>query len=123
MKFFFGENLNWKQVRNSFFGIDTSFRKTDKTNFVVADDNTKEITRLVNVEFAYTIHDASISTSSKTEIEQNEFAGPVSGIMRFITPKDGELSTYFDMIEENANGINNSSLKQLLNNHHTEARR
>ena len=123
MKFYFGENLNWKQVRNSYVGIDTSFWKTAKTNFVVADDNTKEKTRLVIVEFAYTIHDASISTSSKTEIEQNEFAGPVSRNMRFLTLKDGDVSTYFDMTDENANGINISSLKQILYNHHTEARR
>ena len=43
--------------------------------------------------------------------------------MRLVTQKDGDLSTYFDIIDENKNGINNSSLKQILINNHTEANR
>ena len=43
--------------------------------------------------------------------------------MRLVTEKDGDLFTYFDIIDESENGINNSSLKQILINDHTEANR
>ena len=43
--------------------------------------------------------------------------------MRLVTQKDGDLSTYFDIIDENEDGINNSSLKQILIDNHTEANR
>ena len=43
--------------------------------------------------------------------------------MKLVTQKDGDLSTYFDIIDENENGINDSSLKQILINNHTEANR
>ena len=43
--------------------------------------------------------------------------------MRLVTQKDVDLSTYFDIIDGNENGINDSSLKQILNNNHTEANR
>ena len=43
--------------------------------------------------------------------------------MRLITQKYGELSTYFEIIDESENGINDSSLKQTLINDHTEANR
>ena len=78
-----------------------------------------EAIRLVNNAFAYTHHDARISTSSGVEIEQNKYVGPISTIMRLITQKDGELSTYFILIDETEDGINNSSLKQVLINNHT----
>ena len=39
--------------------------------------------------------------------------------MRLITQKNGDLSTYFDIIEENEGRIDNSSLKQILINDHT----
>ena len=43
--------------------------------------------------------------------------------MRLVTQKDGDLSTYFDIIDESENGINNSSIKQILINYLTEANR
>ena len=82
-----------------------------------------DIIRLVNNAFAYTIHDARISTSAGVEIEQNKYVGPISTIMRLVTQKGGDLSTNFDIIDESENGINNSSLKQILINNHTEANR
>ena len=41
--------------------------------------------------------------------------------MRLVTQKDGVLSTYFDTIDESENEINNSSLKKILIDNHTEA--
>ena len=75
-----------------------------------------DVIRLVNNAFAYTIHYARISTSSGVEIEQNKFVGPVSTIMRLVTQKDGDLTTCFDITDENETGIDNSSLKQILIN-------
>ena len=43
--------------------------------------------------------------------------------MRLVTQKDGDLSTYFDIINESEHGINDSSLKQIRMNNHTEANR
>ena len=40
--------------------------------------------------------------------------------MRLITQKDGDSSTYFDIIDESENGIIISSLKQILFNNHTD---
>ena len=39
--------------------------------------------------------------------------------MRLITQKDGDLSSYFDKIDETEAGINNSTLKHMLNDSHT----
>ena len=79
--------------------------------------------RLVNNAFAYTIHDARISTSAGVEIEQIKYVGPISTVMRLVTQKDGDLSTFFDIIDESEDGINNSSLKKILIDNHTEAKR
>ena len=43
--------------------------------------------------------------------------------MRLVTEKYGDLSTYFDMFDESEDGINNSSLKHILIDNHTEANR
>ena len=79
--------------------------------------------RLVNNAFAYTIHDARISTSAGVEIEQIKYVGPISTVMRLVTQKDGDLSTFFDIIDESEDGINISSLKKILIDNHTEAKR
>ena len=40
--------------------------------------------------------------------------------MSLITQKDGDLSTYFDIINESANGIDDFSIEQILINNHTD---
>ena len=69
---------------------------------------------------AYTIHDARISASAGVEIGQKN-VGLNSTIMRLVTEKYGDLSTYFDVIDESENGNKNSSIKQILIDNHTEA--
>ena len=64
-------------------------RKTDETIFFVAVVNTNEVFRFVDYAFAYTLHDARISTSSGRKTEQNKSVGPVSTIMSFLTHRDG----------------------------------
>ena len=121
-KFYFGENHNFIQVGNVYLEFDIRIRRDDGNAFTtVAPGN--DIIRLVNNAFAYIIHDARISTSAGVEIEQNKFVGPISTIMRLVTHKDADLSTYFDIIDESEDKINNSSLKQIHINNHTEANR
>ena len=79
--------------------------------------------RLVNNAFAYTIHDARISSSAAVEIKQKKYVGPISTIMRWVTQKDGDLSTFFDIIDESEDEINSWSLKKILFDNHTEANR
>ena len=73
----------------------------------VNDGDPNDIIGLVNNAFAYTLHDARISTSAGVVIEQNKYVGAISTFMRLVTQKDGDLSTYFDIIDESENGINN----------------
>ena len=82
-------------------------------------ENTDNI-RLVNNAFAYIFQEARISTSSGTEIEHNKNLGNVSTIMRLLTQKDGDLSSYFDKIDETEAEINNTTLKKMLVNSHTD---
>ena len=122
IKFYFGENHNFIQVGNGYLEFDIRIRRDDGNAFTIIVPR-NDIIRLVNNGFAYTIHDARISTSAGVEIEQNKQVGPKSTIMRLITPKGGDLSTYFDIINESENVINDSPLKQILINNHTEANR
>ena len=124
IKFYFGENHNFIQVGNGCLDFDIRVRRGGGLFRVpVNDGDPNDITRLVNNVFDYTIHDARISTTAGVEIEQNKYVGPVSTIMRLVRQKDGDLSTYFDTIDESEGGINNSSLKKLLINNLTEANR
>ena len=74
---------------------------------------------MVNNAFAYIFQEGRISTSAGTEIEHNKNLGNVSTIMRLLTEKDGDLSTYFDKIDEAEGSIDGSTLKKLLINNHT----
>ena len=121
-KFYFGENHIFIQVGNVYLEFDIRIRRDDGNAYtIVAPGN--DVIRLVNNAFAYTIHDARISSSAGVEIEQNKYVGPIFTKMRLVTQKDGDLSTYFDIINESENGINDSSIKQILINNHTEANR
>ena len=116
IKFYFVENHNFIQVGNGYLEFDIRIRLDNDSNFV--DGN---VIRLVNNAFAYTMRGARISTSAGVEIEQNKYVGPISTIMRLVTQQDGDLSTYFDIIDESENQIDNSSLKKILINNHTDA--
>ena len=109
IKFYFGENLNYIQKGNAYLEIDKEVKIADRTNFTNADE-----IRLVNNVLAYIFKEGRLSTSAGKEIEHNKHLGPVSTIMRLLTQKDGDLSSYFDKIDEREDGITNSSLKHLL---------
>ena len=123
IKFFSGDNHNFVQVGDGYLEFDIKIRKADNSNFtIVAHGN--DVIRLINDAFAYIFHDARISISSGVENEQNKYVGPISTIMlRLVTRKDGDLSTYYDTIDESEDGINGSSLKQILIKYHTDDNR
>ena len=125
IKFYFGENHNFIHIGNGCLEFDIRVRRVNGNPFSVAvnDLDPKDLIRLVNIAFVYTIHDARISTSAGVEIEQNKYVGAFSTIMRLVTQKDGDLSAYFDITDEGENEINNSPLKKILINNHTEANR
>ena len=112
--FYFGENLNYIQIGNSYLEVDMEVRKTDGANFSNADQ-----IRLVNNGLAYIFQEGRLSTSAGTEIEHNKNLGNVSTIMRLLTQKDGDFSSYFDRIDETQGGITNSTLKHMVINSHT----
>ena len=122
IQFFLAEIFDYIQVSNGHLEFEMEIRKADKTFFIKADDNTKEVFTFVNNAFTFTNHDARISTSAGTEIEQNKLLGPLSRILTLITQKK-RMTTYSDKIDENEDGINSSSVKQRVINKHTETNR
>ena len=113
IKFYFGGSLNSIQIGKFYLENDIELKKTDRTNFTNADE-----IRLVNNGLAYVFKEGSLSTIAGTEIEHNKHLGSVSTIMRLWTQNDGDLSSYFDEINEREDGITDSSLKHLLIDSH-----
>ena len=107
IKFFFGENHNCFQVDDGYLEFDIIVGRFDGNPLTVTAPG-NDIIRLVNNAIAYTIHEARISSSSGSEIEENKYCGPISTIMRLVTEKGGDLSTSFDKIDESEIGINDS---------------
>ena len=68
IKFYFGENHNFIQVGNGNLEFDMKIRKDNNDNFSITAPG-HDVIRSVNKVFAYTIHDARISTPSGVEIE------------------------------------------------------
>ena len=116
IKFYFGENLNYIQIGNAYLEIDIEIKKNDPGVALEDVDNI----RLVNNAFAYIFQEGRISTSAGSEIEHNKNLGIVSTIMRVLTQKDGDLSSYFDKINEAEAGIADSTLKKMLINSHDD---
>ena len=90
VEFIFGENSNYHQIGNAYLEFDITVRN-DAGNFTNA-----SVIRLVNNAFAFCFKEASLTTTGGMDIEINKYVGPVSTIMRMITSKDGDLSSYFD---------------------------
>ena len=71
----------------------------------------------------HTFKAALLETTAGADLEHNKYVGQFSTIMRALTSKDGDLLSHFDKIDETQDGINNSSLKHILINNHTEVNR
>ena len=107
----FGENNNYHQIGNAYLEFDITVRNT-AGNFTNA-----SVIRLVNNAFAYCLKEATLTTTGGMEIEHNKYVGPVGTIMRLLTSKDGDLSSYFDKNGESVLD-NDNLLKQILINNH-----
>ena len=122
--FIFGKNNNYHQVGNSYRGFDITVREANGNNFNFTNDPaTNEVIRMVNNAFAYCFKEGTLSTTGGMEIERVKVLGQISTFMRVLTSKDGDLLSHFDNIDETQNGSNNTSLKQMLIDNHTEANR
>ena len=75
---------------------------------------------MVNNAFAYCFEEATLSTTGGMDLEVNKYVGPVSTIMRLLTSKDGDLSSYFDKNGESVLDNKNTLKRILINNHHEE---
>ena len=85
----FGENNNYPQAGNSHLGSDITVCKADGNNFEFTNDPAiNEVIRLVNKAFVYCIKEANQATTGGKEIEQVNFLGQVSTIMRALTSKN-----------------------------------
>ena len=73
---------------------------------------------MVNNALAYVFQEGRLSTSAGTEVEHNKNLGNVSTIMRLLTQKDGDLSSYFDKIDERVASIGDTTLKKMLIDSH-----
>ena len=114
VEFILGENNNYHQIGNSYLEFDITVRNT-AGNFTNA-----SVIRLVNNAFAYCFKEASLATTGGMDIETNKYVGPVSTIMRMITSKDDDLSSYFDKNGESVLDNDNPLKKILINNHPQE---
>ena len=122
--FIFGENINYHRPGNSQLGFDITVREADGNNFnFTIDPATNEVLRLVNNAFAYYFKEATPATTGGMEIEQVNFLGQLTTIMRDLTSEDGDLLSRFDNIDETEKRGNKSSLKRMPINSHTEANR
>ena len=114
VEFIIGENNNYHQISNAYLEFDIAVRNT-AGNFTNA-----SAIRLVNNTFAYCFKEASINTTGGMDIEVIKYVGPVSTIMRLLTSKDGDLSSYIDKNGEAVIDDNKPLKRILINNHAVE---
>ena len=115
VEFIFGENNNYHQIGNAYLEFDITVRNT------VGDFTNASVLRLVNNAFAYCFTQAPLATTGGLDIEDIKYVGPVSTIMRLITSKDSDLSSYFDKNGESVLNDTNPLKRILINNHAAEA--
>ena len=114
VEFIFGENNNYHQIGNAYLEFDLTVRNT-AGNFTDA-----SAIRLLNNAFAYCFTQATVSTTGGMDLEDIKYVGQVSTIMRLLTSKDSDLSSYFDKDGESVINDNNPLKKILINNHAQE---
>ena len=118
-----GENLDYIKLGHAYPETEIKVREADNTIFLVATEITNELVRSFNSAVAFKVHVARVLASSRTEIEQNNIIGPMLTFITLLTQRDGDFITNFDLFDGSVDGINSSSLKQVLINNQTEANR
>ena len=119
VEFIFGENNNYYQIGKAHLEFDITIRKVVAPPLNPVLINTDQI-RLINNAFAYCFTQATLSTTGGMDLEDIKYVGQVSTIMRLLTSKDSDLSSYFDKHGESVIDDDNP-LKQMLINNHDEA--
>ena len=118
--FVFRENNNYNQIGNAYLEFAISFRKIveipNNLNFIDTDQ-----IRLMNNCFAYCFTEATLPTTGVIDLEDINYVGQVSTIMRLLTTQDNDLSSYFDKNGESVIDDNNPLKRILVNNHGVEA--
>ena len=120
VEFIFGENIIFLQIGNAHLEFDITIRKVVA---LTADPNVAnaEQIRLLNNAFAYCFTHAFLFTTGGMDLEDIKYVGQVSTIMRLLTSKDGDLSSYFYKNGETVINDNNPLKQILINNHAVEA--
>ena len=114
VEFIFGENNNYHQTGYGYLEFDITVRNT-AGNFTNA-----SVIRLVNNAFAYCFTQATLSSTGGMDLEDIKYVGQVSTMMRLLTSKDSDLSSYFDKGGESVLDNDNPLKKILINNHAEE---
>ena len=110
VEFIFGENNNYYQIGNAYLEFDITIRKgVEAPNNPILVDGDQ--IRLINNAFAHCFSQATLSTTGGMDIEDIKYFGQVSTIMRLLTSKDSDLSSYFDRNGESVKNNDNSSKK------------
>ena len=120
VEFIFGENNNFHQIGNAYLEFDITITKiaAPPNNPILID--TDQL-RLINNAFAYCFTQATLSTTGGMDLEDIKYVGQVSTIMRLLTSKGSDLSSYFDKGGESVIDDNNPLKKMLINNHDVAA--
>ena len=120
VEFISGENNNYHQIGNAYLEFDIVIRKIveipNNPNFIDTDQ-----IRLINKAFAYCFTQATSSTTGSMDPEDVKYVGQVSTIMRLLTSKDADLSSYFDKKGDTVIDDDNPLKQILTNNHAVEA--
>ena len=120
VEFIFGENNNYHQIGNAYLEFDITLRKIVANPADQIFENATQI-RLINNAFAYCFTQATLTTTGGMDIEDIKYVGQVSTIMRLLTSKDGDLSSYSDKNGETVLDDDNPLKQILINNHAVEA--
>ena len=115
VEFIFGEKNNYHQIGNGYHEFDITVQNT------AGNVTNASVIRLVKNAFAYCFTQATLSTTGGMDLEDIKYVGQVSTIMRLITSKDSDLSTYFDKNGESVLDDTNPLKQILINNHAVEA--
>ena len=86
IEFIFGDNNHYHQIGNSYLQFDILVRPQLVANAFANDSPI----RLVNNAFAHCFEEGVISTTGGMEIENINFLGQVSTIMKYLTSKYGD---------------------------------
>ena len=120
VEFIFGENNNYHHIGNAYLEFDITIRKVvaipANPNFLDTDQ-----IRLINNAFAFCFTQATLTTTGGMDIEDIKYVGQVSTIMRLLTSKDSDLSSYFDKNGESVIDDNIPLKRILIKNHAVEA--